>query len=225
MDYTYYIAILLAGVLVVLGGQWFKFGVILFFKKIQYGNQVGLVFKRSLGNSFGFPEIYDLRQNKKETSKSLHPYTREQFSEGSFFGFPYMFVDTDDIQTSYGLYKQQVSEKGEPLFYSVTTKNEDGQIVSIKEIPVLDSAKSSVSVSGEVLHTAYSASALSGALQNFIDKHQLLMILIGLSILAGGIAAFFAFNISAGMEGICTQESMTATMETIKTACINATTP
>jgi hypothetical protein len=192
---TYFIA-MLAIMAIVLSGKYFLFGLKLIFLKARYKGNVGLIFYRSVGNNFGLPKIVPLTDTKIQTNKVLHPFTREQFSQGLFFGMPFIFSDVEDVKTTYGLYKHQCDEKGEPLYWR------DAEQKPIA--PVLDAVKTSVSISPTLLRTAYSASALGEAINEFLNKNRLLLILCGGALLAGVIAAFFGYANNEQLYNVCT---------------------
>jgi hypothetical protein len=102
----------------------------------------------------------------------------------------------EDIKTTYGLYKQQCDEKGEPLYW----RDAENKPIA----PVLDAVKTSVSISPTLLRTAYSASALGEAIKEFLNKNQLLLLLAGGALLVGGISAFFGYSNNEQLYNVCT---------------------
>ena len=192
---TYSIAIILL-VAVAMSGKFFMFGLKLMVLRSFHKGNVGLIFYRSVGNNFGLPKIVPLTDTKIQTNKTLHPFTREQFSQGLFFGIPFIFCDIEDVKTTYGLYKHQSDEKGEPLYW----RDAENKPIA----PVLDAVKTSVSISPTLLRTAYSASALGEAINEFLNKNKLLLMLAGGALLAGVIAAFFGYSNNEQLYNVCT---------------------
>jgi len=236
-----YIVIIGLFIIVGLGGKFTLFAVTLAFKRFLYKGQVGLIFYRGIGNTFGLPVIVDLRETRRETSQKLHPFSREQFRDGTFFGCPYILCDVEDIKTSVGLYinkakksendiidvnkltanqiitlfKQQCDEEGRDIAHTCVRHTEDGQEVKYYT-PVLDTIKTSNSLDPELLKKSYSATALSHALDLFLKKHQLLMILIGGAIVLSLIGAYFAYVNNSQLALVCQQTTIDAIQGQLK---------
>ncbi len=206
MDQTQLIYILIAttgllAVIIALCGQFIGFALKFAIAKIRYKQEFGLIFYRNIGSNFTFPKIVSLKKNNVQDKDGLHPYSRDQFRDGTFWGKPFMFVDSDDVKTSYGLYKHQTDEEGHPLFYAI--KDEQNKILNV---PVLDAVKTSVSISPELLKTAFSAAALSQALKDFMKKNQLLLILCGAAALFAFGALFFSYNNQNSISNLCVEK-------------------
>lgn len=193
---VYAIAIVLL-IAIALSGKFFFFGLHFGLKKLMYKGNLGLVFYRSIGNNFVLPKMIDLRKTEMKDDKKIHPYTRQQFKEGLFFGCPYIISDVEDIKTTYGLYKHQCDPTtGEALYW----KTPEGENIA----PVLDAIKTSVTVSPSLLKTAYSAAALGEAIRDFLKKNQTLLIVAGVAALMAGIAAYFAYSNNGALYNVCT---------------------
>jgi hypothetical protein len=99
----------IVGVLIVVtvpAMKFVKFFWQLMFFKRKYKQNVGLVFTRSMGKNFGIPRIVNIGEATEKHDNKLYVYSREMFTEGTFFGCPFAFFDAEDMKTSLGLYQR-----------------------------------------------------------------------------------------------------------------------
>ena len=197
--------------------RWIFFGLKLFFLKRRYHNNIGLLFLRSIGTNFTFPRIVPLDKQIKTDKKEIRTFTRDMFKDGTFWNIPFMFMDVDDMKTTLGIYKIQCDPQGNPLHYAINTpeslktayaqahpesKEQDYGVITTR-IPMLEPVKESVTVSPELLKTAFSAAALAGALEEFLRKYTWILYLAGAAALFAAIAAYLAFNNQNAISDLC----------------------
>lgn len=207
--------------LMALNMKWVVFGTKLFIANMRFKRaNVGLLFSRNIGNNFALPAIIKITDNRTEDPQKIQMYDRAMFSEGTFFGYPFAFVDQEDTKTSYGLYKVQCDEHGNPLTHKIDMgeKDEKGNSLLIEtEIPVLKKLKSSVTVSPHLMKTVVAAAALSKAMEEFVKKNQWILYAAGGACILAGAAAFFAYNNQNSIATFCGEQLINT-----KTAIINA---
>ena len=249
-----YACLLIAAVILIMSKKWITFAIKGKFLKNKWGEgNVGLLFERSLGNNFDVCDFVDLRDNFNTVKEKTRIYQREEFNQGTFFGFPYTFRDAQDTKTNYGLYqkvlaklkikdlprttycfvkknydaegnykaeyinwndgytlfKAQSNENGQQVYHSVNTgiKDEAGQNIIIQtKIPMLDTIKSSVTLDPGLIRKAVVNMALSEAINEFLKKHKILLIVMGIAALGAGVAAFFSYNNQNAISSLCVQQ-------------------
>lgn len=185
--YVFFMATVL---LLVFSFKYALFGTKAFFKKIS--GDFGLVFFRTANNDVKFPPVFaNLTKTELEVKrsgvKSIYPYTRNQFKEGTFFGFPYCVKDYDDALRNYGLYaevtKEVIDEEtGQlirvPLYHKVNNE--------ITNIPVLTAEKSADTVQPEIIDGLISKNSILSSLRELFGKHNLglvVSVVVGLLVL------------------------------------------
>jgi len=252
--YILYGLLILFIVVFAMTGKWVKFAIQMQIHKKKWGEgNVGLIIPRSMGNNLGMPSFIRLDNNVTQTNEETNIYSREQFTEGTMYGLPYIIADAQDTKTSYGLYakikkklgldkspdvkygffkeitdkvknqikyeeitkqqyyllKAQSDFDGEPLYEQVKTgiKNDAGQEIIIQtKIPVLHAIKSSVTLDPGLVRKAVVNMALSEAINEFLKKHKILLIVMGISAFAAAVAAFFAYNNQNAISSLCVQQ-------------------
>lgn len=214
-----------AVILLMLSLKWVIFSLKLLFANARYKKaNVGLLFNRNMGNNFALPEIICIKDNRSEKPDKINMFDRAMFSEGTFFGYPFAFIDSEDTKTSYGLYKVQLDEEGRPMTHKIDLGEVDeaGNPELIEtDLPVLHKLKSSVTVSPHLMKTVIAAAALSKAVEEFVKKNQyILYAAAGACILAGG-ALFFSYNNQNSIATFC-GEQLLNTKNAIITACTNS---
>ena len=182
--------VLILIIILIMNFKWVLFGLSLMFKKMSSKNNVGLYFLRSKGNNFNLPLPVDLNKKEEEFTiggrKQTLAITREDFEQnGRFFGMPYKLADDDDVKTSLGLVYHQTNDKGEPIYFEV-----EGM-----RMPYYESIKNSISVSGEMIKALIDEKALSDALRDFLQKNQLMLILIVANIIVAGVGAYLGYEV------------------------------
>jgi hypothetical protein len=213
VDYTLLGIIIVGGLFItasVVSMKFIIFNVKLLFRVMTWKKQnVGLVFMRNLGNSWGLPEIVNISDNKVENKNEFRIFSREQFKEGSWFGYPYILTDREDCKTSYGLYKAQCDDEGHPLTHNIFSgqKNEMGKDLYIEtKIPVLSAVKTSVSVNPHLMKTVIAGGALNSAIKDFLDKNKYLLYCAGAGALFSAGALFFAYNNQNTIAQFCGEQ-------------------
>jgi len=178
--------------------KWILFGLTITFKRFQSKNNTGLYFLRSKSGNFTLPKVVDLNKNE-ETFKVagkdvVLPINREDFAQtGLFFGMPYKMSNVEDLKTSIGLHYTSTDEKGNVIY------NADGT-------PAISVIKNSVSVSGAMIKALIDEKALTDALKDFLQKNQLILILIVANIIVAGVTAYFSYEMMSNV--LPTMESL-----------------
>jgi len=189
-------------------------------------HNVGLIFFRNLGNSFTLPQVVCIRENRSEAKEGTRVFTREMFTEGTWFGYPYAIMDKEDMKTTYGLYKAQCDEKGVALCHTFNSgrKDENGKYIYIQtKVPMLDKIKTSVSISPELIKTVIASAALNSAIKDFLDKNKYILWCAGGAAILSAGALFFSYNNQNSIAQFC-GEQLTQKTASIIQVCQNALT-
>lgn len=167
-----------------------SFGLKRWFLTMKYKGNIGYHFRVNAGGDMQFPEIVDLSKEIAETDTEIVPIINQQFQGPTFLKTKFLITDRDNILMSYGLYKHDCDEHGKPKYHSFNL-GED-KVLETK-IPVLIAGKTSCTVSGDLIKKTFLSAGLSSAVDDFIKKNKILLILCGGAILVGVISAYFGY--------------------------------
>jgi hypothetical protein len=161
------------------------YGIKRFFMNWKTRGAMGQVILRNLDGSLSFPLLANLKTNELKVGNKLFTLTKEMFSSGArMWGLPFVILDHDDVMCTVGFHFQR------PVFES---QGEDvpPKLVGYQQTII----KNSEQVSPELIKAFVAEKAMLQALKAFLDQNKLTLILVGASIGAGAIAAFFGYEI------------------------------
>lgn len=176
-------------IIILMNVRWVLFGSSIMWGKFTKKGNIGLLFIRNKANNFTIPLVVDLAADehteKNGKDKNTYPIHREIFEDGfRFFGLPSAMFNDDDCKTALGIAYHKTDENGMPLY---SEKSPDS--------PVISWVKNSVSLSPSMLKALVDEKSLTNALKAFLDKNQMMIYMLMGSIIAGGAAAYFGFEL------------------------------
>jgi hypothetical protein len=186
---VYVLLALLMGVVAICKKE-VAFGIKRWFFNLKYKGNIGYHFRVNAGSDSVYPDIIDLSKETQETQTELIPITNQQFQGFTFLKTKFFITDKDNILMSYGLYKHDCDEKGKPKFHAF--KIDDEKTITTA-IPVLTAGKTSCTVSGDLIKKTFLAAGLSSAVDDFIQKNKMLLIVGGAAAVLALVAAYFGY--------------------------------
>lgn len=196
MDDTTFLILLSMGttlflliILLLINIRWISFGTEIMFKRFLYKGNMGLLWTRNKSGNFTLPKVINLAEKsvklKQGKDTATFPIDRTQYSDSTrFFGMPSALFDAEDCKTSLGIVYHQTDEQGNPLYW-----NED------IGFPKYVGRKNSVSLSPTLLEAIIEEKSLTNALRKFLDNNKILFYLCLGAIIAGGIGAYFGYEL------------------------------
>lgn len=181
------------GMIIIMNIRWVMFGMSIMWQKFKNKGNIGLMFLRSKANNFTVPYVVNLGEKEHQVKigkkKHLYPIEREAYGkQGLFFGIPYVFYNDEDCKTSLGLVYHVADDDGVPQYH-------DGDVTK----PIYSEIKNAVTLSGAFLQALVDEKVFSDALKEFMDKNQMLLYLCMGAIAAGGISAYFGYEMFSNL--------------------------
>lgn len=103
-----------AFILILISFKWIILGLKVMFAKMRFKENAGFVLFLNKTGNIGRIMSCDISRSTVKVKKQIYPMPA--VIRGTIFGLPYVFLNTDDVTRSAGIYYPSTTDSGEPLY-------------------------------------------------------------------------------------------------------------